>query len=70
MRDPRPWTYSALFGVLWGVAEMSLGTVLRMARVPFYGILMAVLGLIWKQGYNVAMVFFVTLALLGWSTPH
>jgi hypothetical protein len=46
MTDPRPWTYAALFGALWGALELSLGTILHFARVPLYGILMSLLGLL------------------------
>jgi len=46
MRDPRPWTYAALFGTLWGAAELSLGTVLSLSKVPLYGLLMTLIGLL------------------------
>jgi hypothetical protein len=46
MSDPRPWTYAALFGTLWGAAELSLGTVLNLGQVPLYGMLMAAIGLL------------------------
>jgi hypothetical protein len=46
MRDPRPAAYAALFGALWGAIELSLGTVLNLGRVPFYGVLMCLLGLL------------------------
>jgi hypothetical protein len=46
MTDPRPWTYAALFGALWGALELSLGTILHFAKIPLYGILMSLLGLL------------------------
>ncbi len=46
MKDIRPWTYAALFGSLWGVAELTLGTVLSAARIPFAGLLMGPVGLL------------------------
>lgn len=45
-RDARPWTHAALFGALWGVLELSLGTVLHLGRVPLKGLLMGSLGLL------------------------
>lgn len=46
MRDVRPWTYAALFGSLWGAAEVSLGAVLSAARVPLAGLVMASIGVL------------------------
>jgi hypothetical protein len=46
MKDIRPWTYAALFGSLWGAAEVSLGAVLSAARVPLSGLLMASIGVL------------------------
>jgi hypothetical protein len=46
VRDIRPWTYAALFGSLWGAVELSLGTVLSAARIPFAGLLMAAVGVL------------------------
>ena len=45
MRDPRPWTHAALFGALWGAAELTVGTLLNLSRLPFAGVLMGVVGL-------------------------
>jgi len=44
--DPRPWTYAALFGTLWGAVELTAGTVLKMSRLPLAGTLLAVVGLV------------------------
>jgi len=44
--DPRPWTHAALFGALWGALELTVGTALMLARIPFHGVLMGVLGLL------------------------
>ena len=46
MRDARSWTHAALFGSLWGAAEVSLGTVLKAAQVPLSGIVMAGFGVL------------------------
>ena len=46
MRDARPWTYAALFGALWGALELSLGSVLYLARLPLHGAIMSLLGLV------------------------
>ena len=46
MRDARAWTHAALFGSLWGAAEASLGTVLKVAHVPLAGLLMASVGVL------------------------
>lgn len=35
----------AVFGTLWGIAEISLGAVLKSLKVPFSGALMAAIGL-------------------------
>lgn len=45
MRDARPWTHAALFGALWGAAELTLGTVLNLALFPFAGVVMGLIGL-------------------------
>ncbi|MCU0290530.1 MAG: hypothetical protein MUF10_00855 [Thermoanaerobaculaceae bacterium] len=45
-RDARSWTAAALFGSLWGAAELSLGALLSAARVPLGGLLMASLGVV------------------------
>jgi hypothetical protein len=45
-RDPRPWTYAALFGALWGTLEASLGTMLQLGQVPMGGMVMSSLGVI------------------------
>jgi hypothetical protein len=44
--DPRPWTFAALFGALWGAVELTLGTTLMLARVPLSGVLMGLIGLL------------------------
>lgn len=46
MRDARSWTHAALFGSLWGAAEVSLGTVLKAAQVPLSGMVMAGIGVL------------------------
>jgi hypothetical protein len=46
MTDPRPWTYAALFGALWGALEATVGTTLYLARVPFRGSLIGIAGLL------------------------
>jgi hypothetical protein len=46
MRDARAWTHAALFGSLWGAAEVSLGTVLKAAQVPLSGLVMAGIGVL------------------------
>ncbi len=46
MKDARAWTYAALFGSLWGAAEVSLGALLSAARVPLAGVLMAAIGVL------------------------
>jgi len=43
--DARPWTYAALFGAIWGALELSLGTVLKLSRLPLSGLIMTLLGL-------------------------
>lgn len=45
MSDPRPWTYAALYGTLWGAVELTAGTALKMSRVPLAGTVLAVVGL-------------------------
>lgn len=45
MRDARPWTHAALFGALWGAAELTLGTALNLSRIPFAGVVMGLIGL-------------------------
>lgn len=45
MRDARPWTHAALFGALWGAAELTLGTALNLSRLPFAGVVMGLIGL-------------------------
>ena len=46
MSDARAWTHAALFGGLWGVAEASLGTVLKAAQVPLSGLILASVGVL------------------------
>jgi hypothetical protein len=46
VREPRAWTYAALFGALWGAAEASLGTFLKVAQVPLGSVVMAALGVL------------------------
>ncbi len=46
MSDPRPWTWAAVFGGLWGALEMTAGTALKLARIPLAGALMAALALV------------------------
>jgi hypothetical protein len=46
VRDARAWTHAALFGSLWGAAEVSLGTVLKAAQVPLSGMVMAGIGVL------------------------
>ena len=41
----RELTTLAVFGVLWGIVEMSLGTVLKSLNVPFSGAVLASIGL-------------------------
>ncbi len=45
MNDARPWTYAALFGALWGALELSIGTFLKLSRLPLSGLVMTLLGL-------------------------
>ena len=45
MKDARPWTYAALFGSVWGALELSVGTVLKLSRLPLSGLVMTLLGL-------------------------
>jgi len=45
VRDARPWTHAALFGALWGAAELTLGTALNLSRLPFAGVVMGLIGL-------------------------
>jgi ABC-type thiamin/hydroxymethylpyrimidine transport system permease subunit len=45
-RTTRDLVYIAVFGTLWGVVEVSLGTVLKSLNVPLSGTLLAALGLI------------------------
>jgi hypothetical protein len=45
-RDGRAWIAAALFGSLWGAAEVSLGAALSVVRVPLSGVLMASLGVV------------------------
>ena len=45
MRDVRAWTHAALFGALWGAAEVTLGLLLKAGGVPFFGLLMGTIGL-------------------------
>ncbi len=44
MSDARAWANAALFGALWGAAEVTLGLLLKAAGVPFYGLLLASVG--------------------------
>ena len=44
--DARAWTTAALFGGLWGAAELSLGVLLSAAHVPLGGMVMAALGVV------------------------
>jgi hypothetical protein len=44
MSDARAWTTVALFGALWGAAEVTIGLLLKAAGVPFYGLLLASIG--------------------------
>lgn len=44
--DARPWTAAAIYGGLWGAAEISLGALLSASRVPLAGLLMAAVGVI------------------------
>lgn len=44
--DARAWTAAALFGSLWGAAELSLGALLSTLRVPLGGVVMASLGIV------------------------
>ncbi len=46
MSDARAWTHAALFGGLWGVAEASLGTVLKAAQLPLSGLILASIGVL------------------------
>jgi hypothetical protein len=46
VNDARAWTHAALFGGLWGVAEASLGTVLKAAQVPLSGLVLASIGVL------------------------
>jgi hypothetical protein len=46
VRDARPWTYAAVFGSLWGAAEVSLGALMSATRVPLSGLLMASIGVV------------------------
>lgn len=46
MSDLRPWTHAALYGALWGALEATAGTALHLARVPFRGEIMGLLGLL------------------------
>lgn len=41
----RELTTLAVFGVLWGIVEMSLGTVLKSLNIPFSGAMLATIGL-------------------------
>jgi len=41
----RELTTLAVFGVLWGIVEMSLGTVLKSLNIPFSGAVLASIGL-------------------------
>jgi len=45
-RDARAWTAAAVFGALWGAAEVTLGALLSAARVPLGGVVMASLGVV------------------------
>lgn len=45
-QDARAWTAAALFGGLWGAAELSLGALLSAARVPLGGMVMASVGVV------------------------
>jgi len=44
MSDARAWANAALFGALWGAAEVTLGLLLKAAGIPFYGLLLAAVG--------------------------
>jgi hypothetical protein len=44
--DGRAWTHAALFGGLWGVAEASLGTVLKATQIPLTGLVLASVGVL------------------------
>jgi hypothetical protein len=46
MRDARPWTYAALFGALWGAAELTVGTALSLSLQALAGPVMGVVGLV------------------------
>ncbi len=46
MSDPRPWTWAAVFGGLWGALEMTAGTALKLARIPLSGAVMAAAALV------------------------
>jgi hypothetical protein len=46
MRDARAWTHAALFGGLWGAAEVTVGTVLKATQVPLSGLVMAGIGVL------------------------
>jgi hypothetical protein len=46
VRDARPWTHAALFGALWGAAELTLGTALNLSRLPLAGVVMGLIGLV------------------------
>jgi hypothetical protein len=45
VKDARAWTHAALFGAVWGAAEVTLGLLLKSAGVPFFGIVMGGIGL-------------------------
>jgi len=46
MNDARAWTTAALFGALWGAAEVTIGLLLKASGVPFYGLLLASIGVV------------------------
>ncbi|MFI5166043.1 MAG: hypothetical protein ACHQQS_05450 [Thermoanaerobaculales bacterium] len=46
MRDARDWTHAALFGALWGAAEATLGTALKVTQLPLSGLVMAAVGVL------------------------
>jgi hypothetical protein len=46
VRDARDWTHAALFGALWGAAEATLGTALKVTQLPLSGLVMAAVGVL------------------------
>jgi len=43
---PQVWREAAVFGALWGLAEMTLGSFLSATRIPMVGVFMACLGVL------------------------